>query len=169
MEHYYSVEEISKEIGISRQNLTKRIKKMGVDTKKIDENTKKAIIDDCFDEINKKNTKNMILNVINGVSEVKSSEISNESGSTLLKRLEIAKQKYDFVNECLAILEIEIKELGILINNANTSVSSNPAVKSWNELTKSQNVYQKQIDDLEEKLKLSRSTEDEKRSVIGDE
>lgn len=87
----------------------------------------------------------------------------------MIKRLEIAKQKYDFVNESLAKLELEIKKFGILINNANTSVSSNPAVKTWNDLTKSQNMYQKQIDDLEDKLKLSRSTEEEKRSVIGDE
>lgn len=152
MKHYYSVEEISTEIGISRQALTKRIKKLGLDTKTIGNKEKKLIIDSASEEIEKKK---LTTDILSSVSSLQTIEILNETGSTLEQRLVIAKQKFDFVNQCIAECESAISSVGTIVDNANGSVSSNPAVKTMNELLKQHTALQKTINELEERLKLT--------------
>ena len=153
MRKYYSVEEISTEIGVSIPTIRQKAKNLCFDTSKITENRKKRIIDACQETIRKKNAAKELLDVKN---RIKTTEISGESGSTLEKRLEIAKKEFDYINKSLAECQNIIDQKGtMMITATNGAVSSNPAVKTKCELLKQHNALQKTIQDLENALKLS--------------
>ena len=153
MQKYYSVEEISMEIGVSIPTIRQKAKNLGFDTQRLTENRKKRIINACQSVIQKKNEAKELLNVKNNI---KYEEISSESGSTLEKRLEIAKREFDCINKSLAECQNIIDQKGtMMITVTNGAVSSNPAVKTKCELLKQHNALQKTIQDLENALKLS--------------
>lgn len=160
MQVYYSIEEISKDIGISRQTLTKRVKKLGLDSKKLGNKERELIIADVQDEIDKKNVSKDVLKSVIGAYNVQSVSISSINGATYEQRLEISKQKLDFVTKELDKLEKAIADSGSIIDNANGSISQSPVVKTFNDYLKSYNTLQKTINELEEKLKLSTTTRD---------
>ena len=170
MQNYYSVGAISTEIGVSDKKLYKVAKDLGIDTKKITKTRKNKLINACKDTIYRKKQANELVNDLKSAKLEKSCDISSKSGSTLEERLEKAKKSYDDVvnNIEACIYMIELK--GEFITNSNNgSISPNPALKTKCELLKQKNALDKTINELEEKLKLSKSTSDEKRSVIGDE
>lgn len=153
MQNYYSVEAISIEIGVSIPTIRQKAKNLGFDTSRITENRKKRIIQACQTTIEKKN---QAAELIKFKKNLKITEISSQSGSTLEKRLEIAKKEFDNINKSLAECQNIIDAKGtILITPTNGAVSSNPAVKTKCELLKQHNALQKTIQDLENALKLS--------------
>lgn len=154
MKGYFTIGEISKEIGVSDKTLYKRAKDLEIDTSKITSKRKEMLIKACEEVANRKNSVKGFLQNVSNAKVVESDTISSQSGSTLEKRLEIAKQKFDFVNKCIADCESAIKANNVIIDNANGSISSNPAVKTMCELLKQHTSLQRNIQELEEKLKL---------------
>lgn len=154
MQHYFSIGEISSEIGVSDKTLYKRAKDLKIDTSKITLSKKNKLIEACEEVASRKNSVKGFLQNVSSAKVVESSMISSQSGSTLEQRLEIAKQKFDFVNKCIADCELAIKANNVIIDNANGSISSNPAVKTMCELLKQHTSLQRNIQELEEKLKL---------------
>ena len=156
MQHYYSVAEISAELGISDKTIYKKVAEFGFDTSKITESKKNRLIKALQPTIDRKREAKELLNVKN---RTKTMEISNETGSTLEKRLEIAKIEFDNINKSLAECQNLIDQKGtMMITPTNGAVSSNPAVKTKCELMKQHNALQKTIQDLENALKLSISS-----------
>lgn len=154
MKDYFSIGEISKEIGVSDKTLYKRAKDLKINTSRITLKRKEKLIKACEDIANKKNSVKGFMKNVSKVKVTKSSSIASKSGSTLDVRLKIAKQKFDFVNNCIADCENAIKANNVIIDNANGSISSNPAVKTMCELLKQHTALQRNIQELEEKLKL---------------
>lgn len=164
MKYYYSLDEISTEIGVSKETLRKKCYKLGIETSSIDADDKKVLIEACAETIARKREAKELLN---GVEVSKSDLISLESESTLSKRLEIAKNEFNLITKSLAECQAVIDKKGtILMNGNNGTISSNPAVKTKCELLKQQNALQKTISDLESALKLSIESP---HSVIDDE
>lgn len=170
MQNYYSVGAISTEIGVSDKKIYKVAKELGIDTQKITEARKLKLIKGCQETIQRKKDANAFTEAIKNAKVEETGVIANKSGSTLEHRLSKAKIDYDNVNKSLAECQIAINLHGTLMQNGkNGIISSNPAVKTMCELLKQKNALDKTINELEEKLKLSKSTSEEKRSVIGDE
>lgn len=164
MEHYFTVDEISTEIGVSDKVIYKKAKLLKIDTSKIDADAKKVLIDACAETIARKRESKELLSDVE-VSE--SDMISLQNESTLVKRLEIAKNEFNLITKSLAECQAVIDKKGtILMNGNNGTISSNPAVKTKCELLKQQNALQKTISDLESALKLSIESP---HSVIDDE
>ena len=170
MQNYYSVGAISTEIGVSDKKIYKVAKELGIDTSKITKIKKNKLIKACESTIKRKKEANAFSEAIKNAKVGKTEQIANQSGSTLEQRLSKAKKDYDNVNKSLAECQIAIDLHGTIIQNGNNgTISSNPAVKTMCELLKQKNALDKTINELEEKLKLSKTTSEEKRSVIGDE
>lgn len=170
MQDYYSVGAISTEIGVSDKKIYKVCKELGIDTKKIDENAKKDIILGCESTILRKKEANDLISDLENAKVGQTNEIADKTGSTLEQRLFNAKKDYDNIVKNIIASDFLIETKGeYIINSNNGSVSLNPALKGKTELLKQKNALDKTINDLEEKLKLSKSTDEEKRSVIGDE
>ena len=154
MKGYFTIGEISKEIGVSDKTLYKRAKDLKIDTSRITLKRKEKLINACEEVARRKNSVKGFMKNVSKAKVIKSSSISSQSGSTLDVRLKIAKQKFDFVNKCIADCESAIKANNVIIDNANGSISSNPAVKTMCELLKQHISLQRNIQELEEKLKL---------------
>ena len=170
MQNYFTIDEISNEIDVNRNTLYQKARDLGIDTSKITKIRKNKLIKACQSTIERKKEANAFSEAIKNAKVEKTDKIANQSGSTLEQRLLKAKKDYDNVNKSLAECQIAIDLHGTLIQNGNNgTISSNPAVKTMCELLKQKNALDKTINELEEKLKLSKSTSDEKRSVIGDE
>ena len=170
MQDYYSVGAISTEIGVSDKKIYKVAKDLGLNTKEIGENEKKLIKEACLDTILRKKQANELVNDLKSAKLDKSGTIYSKSGSTLEERLLNAKQDYDKVIKNILACDFMIETNGEFITNSNNgAVSPHPALKTKCELLKQKNALDKTINELEEKLKLSKSTSEEKRSVIGDE
>lgn len=158
MKDYYTIDEISKELGISRQKLSPKAKKHGFDLKKMSVEEKNVLIDECKDVLEGKKIQSDIL-MANSMSKgLKSREISKKSGATHEERLEMSKIEFDFVNNLLEEAKATIKMSGILAKSTNGNSSQNSALKTYNDLIKSRNILQKEINELEEKLKLVNDT-----------
>lgn len=167
MRNYISVEEISEEIGVHRTTLYQKAKAIGIDTQKITEARKKKLIKALQPTIDRKNEANEFLKEVKGEKLGLIEEISSQSGSTLEKRLLIAKREFDNVTKSLVQCQKAIDLKGtILMNGNNGTISSNPAVKTKCELLKQQNALQKTISELEQALKMSVPTT---HNVIDDE
>lgn len=164
MQNYFSVAEISAEIGVSDKVLYKNAKLLGIDTSKIDAEAKEKLIEACSSTINRKKEAKEFLN---GAEPGQSEEISLETESTLSQRLYIAKKEFNLINKSLADCQMAIDRKGTIIMNPNGAISSNPAIKTKCELLKQFNALQKTISDLEQSLKMA--TPISKRSVIDDE
>ena len=159
MQNYFSIEEISKEIGVSDKTIYKRCSELGFDTSKITKTKKIKLIKACQSTIDRKNEANEFINDVKNAKVGKTDEISAQSGSTLEKRLAIAKKEFDNVSKSLAECQVAINLKGTIIMNGNNgTISSNPAVKTKCELLKQQNALQKTIQELENAMKLSIST-----------
>jgi len=157
MKNYYSVGEISTELGISDKTIYKRAAELGFDTSKITEKRKEKLIQACKAVVDRKKEAKELLKA---AENVKSDAISGQTGSTLEKRLEIAKKEFDNISKSLAECQIVIERKGtIMMNGNNGIVSSNPAVKTKCELLKQHNALQKTIQDLENTLKLTVSSD----------
>ena len=163
MKHYFTVEEISTEIGVNVNTIYQKARKLEIDTSKIDESAKESLINACASTIARKKEAKEFLN---GAEVSESEMISLESESTLAKRLEIAKNEFNLITKSLADCQMVIDRKGTIILNNNGAISSNPAVKTKCELLKQQNALQKTISDLESALKLSIESP---HSVIDDE
>lgn len=156
MANYYSVEELSNEIGVHRTTLYQKAKLLGIDTQKITEARKSRLIEALKPTIDRKKEANDFLNDVNSEELGEIDEISSQSGSTLEKRLIIAKKEFDNVTKSLVQCQKAIDLKGtILMNGNNGTISSNPAVKTKCELLKQQNALQKTISELEQALKMS--------------
>ena len=156
MANYYSVEELSNEIGVHRTTLYQKAKLLGIDTQKITEARKNRLIEALKPTIDRKKEANDFLNDVNSEELGEIDEISSQSGSTLEKRLIIAKKEFDNVTKSLVQCQKAIDLKGtILMNGNNGTISSNPAVKTKCELLKQQNALQKTISELEMALKMS--------------
>lgn len=162
MTNYYSVDEISAEIGVSRTTIAKKVKEFGFDFAKITKARKNKLIKACQSTIDRKNEAKAFLNDVKQANVGEIEEISSQSGSTLEKRLSIAKKEFDNVTKSLKQCQIAIDQKGtILMNGNNGTISSNPAVKTKCELLKQQNALQKTINELEQALRLTFTTDKE--------
>ena len=165
MQNYYSVGEISAEIGVSDKVIYKNAKLLGIDTQKITETRKKKLIKSCKSTIDRKNEAKEF---IKGTKADKTEEISLNSESTIEKRLTIAKREFNLITKSLADCQMAIDKKGTIIMNNNGAISSNPAIKTKCELLKQHNALQKTITELESALKMTIPTT-QKSSVIDDE
>ena len=165
MKDYFSLDEISREIEVSKETIRKKCYQLGIDTKEIDIKSKKILIDALAETIQRKTEAKEFLNELNsGESEA----ISMKNESTLEQRLYIAKMEFNRITKSLEECQIAIDKKGtIMMNGNNGTVSSNPAVKTKCELLKQQNALQKTISDLEQSLKMSIPSKDKK--IIDDE
>lgn len=153
MQNYFTVAEISAEIGVSNKVLYKNAKLLGIDTQKITLSRKKKLIKACLSTIKRKKEAKEFLT---GAKAEESDLISLESVSTLDKRLEIAKNEFNLITKSLKDCQMAIDRKGTIIMNGNNgTISSNPAVKTKCELLKQQNALQKTISELEQALKMS--------------
>lgn len=152
MQNYFTVDEISAEIGVSNKVLYKNAKLLGIDTQKITVSRKKKLIDACSSTIKRKNEAKEFLT---GAKVKENDFISLESVSTLDKRLEIAKNEFNLLTKSLKDCQMAIDRKGTIIMNNNGAISSNPAIKTKCELLKQQNALQKTISELEQALKMS--------------
>lgn len=170
MQNYYSVDEISAEVGVNRNTIYQKARNLGIDTSKITEKRKIKLIQAVSDTIERKNEANEFLNDVKSEKVGKTVEIFGQSGSTLEQRLSIAKKEFDLITKSLAECQIAIEKKGtILMNGNNGTISSNPAVKTKCELLKQHNALQKTIQDLENALKMSVAPSVSKISTIDDE
>ena len=165
MENYFTLDEISREIDVSKETLRKKCYQLGLETRQIDAETKKILLDACAETIQRKTEAKELLSDV----EVDESEmISLESASTLEQRLYIAKKEFNLITRSLAECQAVIEKKGTILSNGNNgTVSMNPAVKTKCELLKQQNALQKTISDLESSLKITAPIQ--KHSVIDDE
>ena len=160
MQNYFSVDEISAETGVNVRTIYQRLKVLGIDSQKITKNRKDKLIMALKPTIDRKNDANEFLEAIKNVKVAKSEEIFGKSGSTLEQRLSIAKREFDKVNQSLIECQVAIDTHGTIIQNGNNgTISSNPAVKTKCELLKQQTSLQKTIQELEDRLKISISSE----------
>lgn len=155
MKGYYSVEEISKKIGISRQKLTNRIKKLGFNTKKLGDEEFKAILYDCLDVLQGKKEQSGLLEADSSTKVKQTAKISNKSGSTIEQRLKMAKIELDFIKMQLEKEKAKILACGSTVKSSNGNSSQSSAMKTYNDLIKSFNIIDNKITDLELKLKLT--------------
>ena len=154
--NYYSVDEISAEIGVNQTTIYQKAKILGIDTSRITKTRKNKLIKACQTTIERKKEAKAFLEDVKQENIDKTEEISSETGSTLEKRLSIAKKEFDNVSKSLKQCQIAIDKKGtILMNGNNGTISSNPAVKTKCELLKQQNALQKTINELEQALKLT--------------
>ena len=159
MQSYFTVDEISTEIDVNRNTLYQKARELGIDTSKITKIKKNKLIKACQSTIERKSEAKAFIEDVKGAKVEKTDEISAHSGSTLEKRLAIAKKEFDNVSKSLAECQVAIDLKGtILMNGNNGTISSNPAVKTKCELLKQQNALQKTIQELEDTLKLTIST-----------
>lgn len=169
MQVYFSVDEISTEIDVHRATIYQKARDLGIDTSKITKTKKNQLIKACKGIVERKNEAKGFIDDVKKAEVGQTDEISSQRGSTLEKRLEIAKKEFDNVSKSLAQCQVAIDLKGtILMNGNNGTISSNPAVKTKCELLKQQNALQKTIQDLENALKYSISTSINE-SVIDDE
>lgn len=169
MQVYFSVDEISTEIDVNRNTIYQKARELDIDTSKITKTKKNQLIKACQSTIDRKNEAKGFVDDVKKAEVGQTDEISSQRGSTLEKRLEIAKKEFDNVSKSLAQCQVAIDLKGtILMNGNNGTISSNPAVKTKCELLKQQNALQKTIQDLENALKYSISTSINE-SVIDDE
>lgn len=169
MKNYFKIDEISIEIDVNRNTLYKKARLLNIDTSKITLAKKKKLIKACESTINRKKRAKKFISDVRKVKVDEFNEISSESGSTLEKRLSIAKKEFDNVSKSLLECQKTIDLKGTIIMNGNNgTISSNPAVRTKCELLKQQNSLQKTIQDLEDALKMSKSNTSTKK-VIDDE
>lgn len=156
MSSYFTVGEISAEIGVSDKTLYKRAKLLGIDTSKIDSKQKKALIEACSDTISRKQGTKFLMDIQSNVKVENVEAISGQTGSTIESRLQDAKREYDALNLDLIEVAEVIRHTGRIVTNGNngaTSISS--AMKTKLELLKQFISLQTKIQDLEDKLKYS--------------
>ena len=158
MKDYYTIEEISKEFGISRQKLSPKAKKLGFDLKMITEEQKNVLFDVCSDVLEGKANQSAILMSKSELKIAKKPLISNLTGATSEETLKDAKKRFDFVVECLNECEKNIRENGIGVKSSNGNTAQNTYVKSYNDFSKTYTALLKQINELEDKLKITNST-----------
>ncbi len=168
MKNYYKIDEISIELGVSRETIRKNIKKLGLDSRKIDETAKSLLVKELQSTLNIKNKGKMLESKVLGAKVEQSDEIPIESKSSLeILRIK-AIQRYNLLEETAKNLEIVIKEdLGFVVNGTNGLVGLSPAVKGITEITKQQNALTKTIKELEEALKYNATSKVD--DVISDE
>ena len=170
MQNYYSVDEISAEIGVNRNTIYQKARNLGIDTGKITENRKLKLIKACSETIERKKEAEDFLNESKKAKVEKTAEIAGQTGSTLEQRLAIAKKEFDLITKSLAECQVAIERKGtILMNGNNGTISSNPAVKTKCELLKQHNALQKTIQELENTLKMSVIPTISKINTIDDE
>lgn len=170
MQNYYSVDEISAEIGVNRNSIYQKAKILGIDTSRITEKRKTKLIKAVSPILDRKKEADAFLDDVKSAKVGKTVEISHQSGSTLEQRLSIAKKEFDLITKSLAECQIAIEKKGtILMNGNNGTISSNPAVKTKCELLKQHNALQKTIQDLENAMKMSVAPISSKVNTIDDE
>lgn len=170
MQNYYSVDEISAEIGVNRNSIYQKAKILGIDTSRITEKRKAKLIKAVSPILDRKKEADAFLDDVKSAKVDKTVEISHQSGSTLEQRLSIAKKEFDLITKSLAECQIAIEKKGtILMNGNNGTISSNPAVKTKCELLKQHNALQKTIQDLENAMKMSVAPISSKVNTIDDE
>ena len=154
--NYYSVDEISAEIGVNQTTIYQKAKILGIDTSKITKARKNKLIKACEGTIQRKKKAKEFIEDVKQEDVGETEEISSQTGSTLEKRLSIAKKEFDNVTKSLKQCQKAIDLKGtILMNGNNGTISSNPAIKTKLELLKQHNALQKTISDLEQALRIT--------------
>lgn len=167
----FKIDEISKEIGVTPRILYRKLKELGIEKDEngsyvLDEEQKEMLIESVSGTIQRKNDARDFIDDVQKAKVGKTELIANQTGSTLEKRLAIAKKEFDLISKSLAECQVAIDKKGtILMNGNNGTISSNPAVKTKCDLLKQHTALQKTITDLENALRLSVPV----RSVIDDE
>lgn len=157
----FTVDEISKEIGVTPRILYRKIKELGITMNEsgkylLDEQEKASLIDSVASTISRKKAAEQFIDDVQEAEVGETEKISDQTGSTLEQRLSIAKKEFDHISKSLAECQVAINLKGtILMNGNNGTISSNPAVKTKCELLKQHNALQKTITELENALKLS--------------
>lgn len=170
MPNYFSVDEISAEVGVHRSSVYQKAKSLGIDPSKITEKRKNKLLNAIMPMVERKKEADAFLDDVKSAKVGKTVEISHQSGSTLEQRLSIAKKEFDLITKSLAECQIAIEKKGtILMNGNNGTISSNPAVKTKCELLKQHNALQKTIQDLENAMKMSVAPISSKVNTIDDE
>lgn len=152
----YTVDEISKVVGVSHPIIRQKLKDMNISTSDIDDEVKSKLIEACAETLNRKKSAKEFIEDVQAAEVGETEKISDQTGSTLEQRLSIAKKEFDHISKSLAECQVAINLKGtILMNGNNGTISSNPAVKTKCELLKQHNALQKTITELENALKLS--------------
>lgn len=165
MQDYISVGAISTEFGISRQTISKKLKELGIDSRKITQEDKELLYNACKNNFLAKEGRK---DYEEKVKLIETDPILTKSGSTLEERLIIAKREFDNLNKSLLECQIILDTYGhFSINGDDNKPYPNNAMKTKIELLKQHNALQKTIQELEDKKKLSISSSI-RNSVIDD-
>lgn len=169
MKNYFTVDEISAEIGLNRITLYKKAKLLGIDTSKITKTVKKKLINACKETISRKEDAKEFEQAIKSKKVAKKNLLVGKSGKELEIMLELAIKDFDNNQKSIEECQFAIEEKGTIINNGNNgTISSNPAVKTKTELLKSQSVLRKDILTIKQALESKVDYEDEE-NPFGDE
>lgn len=156
MKSYLSVDEISTELQVNRNTIYKKIKQLGLDSKKLDIKSKKLLEDSVKELHNRRNYANEFEKK---VKYLKNPTILSKSTSTMQERLADAKQSYNDVLKRLEEVKLSLDTYGtVLTNDDNKGQYQNPLVKTYNDLIKSRNLLSKEIQEWEDRLKLISTT-----------
>lgn len=164
---YYTIDEISNEIGLSTDLIRHRCYSLDIDTKKIGKDEKAMILDACSEAIERKADSKSFEQMVKSIKVASKEQLVGTDRNILQIMLDLAKK--DFDDNQTAILQCQevINEVGAIIKTShNGTISSNPAVKTKNDLMKSQSTLRKDIMLLEQALN---SVEDEDDSPFGEE
>lgn len=153
MKDYFSVVGISAEFGISRQTLSKKIKELGLDSRKITADDKELLYQACQSNFEARNSRKELEEKVKAMI---TDSIVDKSGSTIEERLSQHKKRYDNLVKSIEHYQTAIDCYGeFYIDEKNNQAYPSPMVKMRNELLKQLVSIDTKIQDLEDKKKLS--------------
>jgi len=166
MKNYFSVEEISTELGVAQNTLRKRIKELGFDTQKLGITELLALKDSVQNLLKTKKANKDSLDAVKNLKLDKSGQLDVESVSNVEKLRIKAIERYnileDIAKKCIYLLNLSEDNVD---SNPNGTKSINPNAKLLNDVTKQQIALGKAIKDYEEALKLIATTSDSKSPI----
>ena len=153
MANYFSVEEISNEIGVSASTVYKRCALLGIDTAKISTKAKKEIINACSETLSMKAEAKSLEDKLKGIKVSPKYRLFGTNGSKVQMMLDLALQDFDANQKMILECQEVIDQFGTIMKTShNGTISSNPAVKTKTELLKAQSTLRKDIKELENAL-----------------
>lgn len=143
---YFKLDEISREIGLSTETLRKKCYLLDIDTQKITKTAKNKLIKACKESIERKTDAKLFEKSIKSIKVSNDKKLVGKSGEELQIMLDLAKKDFDDNQKSILECQFAIEEKGTILNNGNNgTISSNPAVKTKNELLKAQAQLRKDI------------------------